>query len=367
MKVLVTGGTGFVGAHSAAALHAAGHAVRLLVRDPAKAARVSAAVGLPGDDIVVGDVTDAASVDQALRGCDAVLHAAASVSLDRRRAEEIVAANTAGAHNVLRAASERGVGRIVHVSSTSALEHHAGRPLSASATVSRSPGYAASKAGAEEVARALQGDGAPVHITYPSGVLGPAAGESLGETSTSMARFVAAGVIPTPKGALSVVDVRDVAELHRRLLDDPAPPARVMCGGALLAMPELAAHLKRLTGRRFLTLPIPPAALRAAGRLADRVMGVVPLQLPLSEESMTLITTWPGTVDDADALRVRYRPVEETLASALGAWLEAGLLTRRQAGQVAGSGSPMRAKHAAALPPRKASRVSGSSRSRPSP
>jgi nucleoside-diphosphate-sugar epimerase len=342
MKVLVTGGTGFVGAHSAAALHTAGHAVRLLVRDPAKAARVGAAVGLPGDDVVVGDVTDAASVDRALGGCDAVLHAAASVSLDRRRAGEIVAANTAGARNVLRAAAERGVGRIVHVSSTSALDHIGG-PLTASAPVSRSQGYAASKAGAEEVARTLQAEGAPVHITYPSGVLGPAAGESLGETSTSMARFVAAGVVPTPRGALSIVDVREVAEIHRRLVDGPAPPGRVMCGGTLLAMSELAAHLRELTGRRFVILPAPPAALRAAGRLADRVMEVVPLQLPLSEESMTLITTWPGTVDDADALGVRARPVEETLATALRAWSEAGLLTRRQAGQVAGSGSPMRA------------------------
>jgi dihydroflavonol-4-reductase len=342
VKVLVTGGTGFIGGHSAALLQRSGHDIRLLVRNTGKAADVGAALDLSLDDVLVGDVTDAGSVERALEGCDAVLHAAAAVALERRSAAAIVAANTAGARNVLRSAAERGLSRIVHVSSTSALEV-TGAPLTASAPPSRAPGYAASKAGAEEVARSLQTDGAPVHITYPSGVLGPAAGKALGETSTAMARFVAAGVVPTRGGALSIVDVRDVAEIHRRLIGADAPPGRVMCGGIGLTMSELADQLRAITGRRFPVLPVPPAALRAAGRLADRLMSRLPLQLPLSEESMALITTWPGTDDDVDALGVHYRPVEETLATALRAWVDAGLLTRRQAGQVAGSGSPMRA------------------------
>jgi nucleoside-diphosphate-sugar epimerase len=200
--------------------------------------------------------------------------------------------------------------------------------------VARSAGYAASKAAAEEVARDLQQRGAPVHISYPSGVIGPAAGESLGETSTAMARFVGAGVMPTPRGALSLVDVRDLAGIHRLLLDLEEPPARVMCGGTTLTMVDLAGHLRALTGRRFPALPVPPAALRAAGRVADRVMAVVPVRLPLSEESMTLITTWPGTDDDAPALGMRYRPVAETLAAALRAWRDAGFLSRRQAGSL---------------------------------
>jgi len=68
MRVLVTGGSGFVGSHSVKALVEHGHDVRLLVRSPGKA---------PGDVAhVVGDVTDRDAVHRALEGCDAVLHAA---------------------------------------------------------------------------------------------------------------------------------------------------------------------------------------------------------------------------------------------------------------------------------------------------
>ncbi|MCU0268493.1 MAG: SDR family NAD(P)-dependent oxidoreductase [Acidimicrobiales bacterium] len=337
MKVLVTGATGFVGAHSAVALRRAGHSIRALVRDVDKARRVAAAVGFDDDlELARGDITDAPSVDRALSGCDAVLHAAASVNLERRRAAEVLTVNAIGTRNVLRGAAEQGLARIVHVSSTSALDASHGRPLGVDSPVAAGSGYAGSKAAAEQEARHLQAEGAPVHITYPAGVVGPAAGESLGETSTAMARFIAAGVLPTPGAALSLVDVRDLADIHRRLLDSGEGPARVMCGGTLLTMRDLGARLRALTGRRFPVLPVPPTALRLAGRMADRAASMVRVELPVSDEAMTLITTWPGTDDNAPAeLGVRYRSIEDTLATALRAWLDAGLITPRQAGHLA--------------------------------
>src|SRR4051794_38466817 len=112
MKVLVTGATGFVGAHTAVAVERAGHDVRLLVRDPDKASRVAKAAGFQTDDVVAGDITDAASVEKALAGCDAVIHAAAAVSIRRRDAAHLNATNLAGAENVLRTAADEGLQRI---------------------------------------------------------------------------------------------------------------------------------------------------------------------------------------------------------------------------------------------------------------
>ena len=89
MRVLVTGGTGFVGSHMTAALRAAGHNVRLLARDPAKAHRLLGARGLTAD-IVRGDVLDACAVRTAVAGCDAVVHAAAVVGISGTRAAEAV-------------------------------------------------------------------------------------------------------------------------------------------------------------------------------------------------------------------------------------------------------------------------------------
>jgi nucleoside-diphosphate-sugar epimerase len=160
------------------------------------------------------------------------------------------------------------------------------------APVTSSGGYAASKGAAEILARDLQAQGAPLHITYPAGLIGPAAGEALGETSTAMARFVAGGVLPTRLASLSLLDVRDLSEIHARLLAAGPQPARVMCGGAHLSMVELASLLREVTGRRFPIIPAAPRLLRATGRLLDRVGSVLQVELALTEESMTVIT--PG-------------------------------------------------------------------------
>jgi dihydroflavonol-4-reductase len=107
MRVLVTGGTGFIGSHSVAGLVSAGHCVRLLVRDPAWVPRALGPLGVDIDcvEVAQGDVTDAEAVETALAECDAVLHAASAYSLSSRdharmnhmRAAATVVAGRAGA------------------------------------------------------------------------------------------------------------------------------------------------------------------------------------------------------------------------------------------------------------------------------
>src|SRR5438034_9677911 len=117
MRVLVTGGTGFVGSHTAAALSARGYDIRLLVRSPEKVAPVLGALGLAAPDVVAGDVTDAASVRAAVEGCDAVVHTAALVSLRRGDEERLHAVNVGGTGTVIDAALDVGADPVVHVSS----------------------------------------------------------------------------------------------------------------------------------------------------------------------------------------------------------------------------------------------------------
>ncbi|HEY2427355.1 MAG TPA: SDR family NAD(P)-dependent oxidoreductase, partial [Acidimicrobiales bacterium] len=184
MRVMVTGGTGFVGAHTVKALVDAGHSVRLLVRTPAKIDEVLKPLGVNAPDYVVGDMTDEASVEAAMEGCDGALHAAAVVALDQRRAAAVLEANPRGAEVVLGAAVRRGLDPIVHVSSVSALFAPGVEVIHADLPPTRwGSGYGRSKAKAEEVARRLQEAGAPVVITYPGAVLGPPAGAVIGEST----------------------------------------------------------------------------------------------------------------------------------------------------------------------------------------
>ncbi|MGN6574149.1 MAG: NAD-dependent epimerase/dehydratase family protein [Nocardioides sp.] len=103
MKVLVTGGTGFVGSCLVAGLVEDGHDVRLLVRRPEQVATSLAPYGVEPerlDGVRVGDVLDHDEVTDALDGCDATVHAAAVFSLDSRRAEEMRRTNERAAELV---------------------------------------------------------------------------------------------------------------------------------------------------------------------------------------------------------------------------------------------------------------------------
>ena len=109
MRVLVTGGTGFVGGWSAKAIADAGHSVRFLVRNPDRLQTSVAKLGVDVSDHSVGDITDRDSVMRALEGCDAVLHSAALVATDPSQTAQMMSTNMDGARNVMGGAVELGL------------------------------------------------------------------------------------------------------------------------------------------------------------------------------------------------------------------------------------------------------------------
>lgn len=333
----MTGGTGFVGSHAVAELLREGCEVRLLVRDPAKVARVFPAGGgaAPGD-LAVADVTDAAGVARALEGCDAVLHAAAVVALEAHRAEEAWRTNARGVEVVLGEAARRGVGSIVYVSSAAALFRAGGGPIAADDPVAeaKSP-YARSKGEAERFARGLLGRGVPLRICYPVGVLGPD-DPGLSEMNHTLKVLVRDFVAITSSG-LSVIDVRDLARVLAGLVLGSAGPGRYVAGGHFLAWREVADLIDRATGLRVRRLSLPGAWLRGAGRVGDVLKRVVPFDFPLTHEAMTFATRWPGADGAATeaALGVRYRDPAETFADTLRWLARAGHLPRERVGRLA--------------------------------
>lgn len=130
MKILVTGGAGFIGSHTVRRLQAEGH--RLRVVDDLSAGRRE---NLPPDvELRVMDVLDEAALRAAMEGQDACLHLAAQVSVQRSLQQPLASANRniLGFVAVLEAARHAGVGRVVHASSAAVYGDAAQLPISES-------------------------------------------------------------------------------------------------------------------------------------------------------------------------------------------------------------------------------------------
>ena len=333
MRVMITGATGFVGYHTAQALLAEGHEVSLLVRS------VDKLLNLFGEDrvqqVVRGDVTDAAQVARALDGCDAVVHSAAMVSTHAADAERVWRTNVEGTRLVIGGAVERGIDRVIHVSSVTALYD----PQADTLTEDSPPGrahnaYGRSKVACEEYVRGLQAEGAAVQITYPAQVIGP---DDPGLTEPHQGlQLLLKGIIPITSSGTQYVDVRDIAEVHRRLLESPAPSNRYVLGGHYLDWRDVAESLQAVTGRRLLTVPMPGLAARLSGRIYDRVSGHLPVDLPFGLEAMEYATRWVP-LDNARVereLEFCFRPLQESLYDTLHWLYDSGHISRRQAGRV---------------------------------
>jgi nucleoside-diphosphate-sugar epimerase len=345
MRVLVTGGTGFVGCHTVAALVDHGHQVRLLVRDRGRIAPALGPLGIAEVDAVVGDVTDPVAVEQAMRGCDAVVHAAAVYSLDPRRAARMAHTNPTGTDIVLGAAHRQGLDPIVYVSSVGVFWPSTVARLTAGTPLGTGVGpYTCSKLAAEEVARGYQQAGAPVVITYPAGVLGPH-DPHLSDTVRAI-RDVLRGRWPVlPQGRLPLVDVREVAALHAAVLRPSQGPRRYLLGGPAVELVELVGLLGELTGRRLPQATAPDWLLRPAGRLVDRVQHLAPVRLPVSAEAVaaTLSIGADVEVDDSatrQELAVGRRDLRQTLADTVRWLAQQDHVTARQAGALAGTRLP---------------------------
>lgn len=267
MKLLVTGATGFLGRRAVERL-ALRHELRLLLRATADRS------GFPaGVEIVTGDVTDHASLVAAARGTEAVLHAAALVKIDAPAAE-FERVNLGGLDNVLAAAAECAVGRIVYVSSFIALgptengargELTEGAPVADRAWIND---YERTKALADRRARSAIEAGAPLVVVYPGVIYGPG---SLTEGNIVVRHLLdlAHGRLPAllgrPERRWNYVFVEDVAAGLEAALERAPIGGRYVLGGENVTQGrfyELVAEIGRI---RVPVARMPHGVARLAG------------------------------------------------------------------------------------------------------
>ncbi len=213
MKALLTGGTGFVGCHVARELVARGVSVRALVRANSRRDNLSTLDPRLLEPFE-GDLTDASSLRSAVKGCDVLYHVAADYRLWARDPRELYRANVQGTRDLLQAALDGGITKVVYTSTVGALGiPHDGTPGTENTPVTEQDmigHYKRSKFLAEEEAKAFVAKGLPLVITNPSTPVGE---QDIKPTPTGqiIVDFLNRKMPAYVDTGLNLIDVRDVA------------------------------------------------------------------------------------------------------------------------------------------------------------
>ena len=338
MKVLVTGATGYIGSLATKRLRSDDHDVRLLVRTPSKVAPLMDKLAVDASvlEVVKGDITDAASVNAAVEGCEAVVHCAAVVATDPAQAKAMDDTNLAGAQNVLGAAVAAGCDPIVHVSSAAALFPFQTDPVTADHPVmGNDEAYGRSKAACERYARSLQDDGKPVVTVYPSGVVGPDDWTESINLSSAIMWFDKG--FPMASGISgNYVDVRDVAAVISASLKPDRGPMRLLAMGTYVTAKDHVAALEEATGAKIKTFPTPRWFMWTWAQLGDITRRFDKDIVMTSDGYGYLFNTVPG--DDSAtvaATGVEFRPLVDTFRDMIRWMYEAGHVEGEKVGVLA--------------------------------
>jgi nucleoside-diphosphate-sugar epimerase len=330
MTVLVTGGSGHLGANLVRRLLDEGVALRVLAR------RGHDNRALEGLDVewVWGDLGDYEATCAAVRGCRQVYHCAAKVSTSEADRGEVYESNVVGTRHLLRAAHEAGVARVVVTGSFSAIGHDPRRPSDETVPVNpfdRLFPYQRSKIAVEHECLLAVVRGLDVVIATSCAIVGPHdyKPSPMGKVLLDFAHGRLRAYIP---GGFEFVAARDIVEGHRLAMDKGRPGHKYIFSTAFKTVDELMAIYEELTGRPRPRLRLPPAVMAAMAEVTSRVAGRF---FPGAPQRFT-----PGAVKllrmgrRADTAKARgelgYRPtsVEDALREAYADFVRRGLIIR---------------------------------------
>ena len=316
-KTLLTGATGFIGAHLARALVERGDDVRITLREGSDTREI--------DDLDVErvkcDVLQTRSVRWVMKGVDKVFHAAGMTSVRPSDAERLFEVNVGGARTVLGEALRAGVERVIYTSSAAALG-----PAEWGGTADENHLFTAWHLGipyvnsvheAEAEAFRLAAEGLPLVCVNPSVAFGPG---DVHVTSTRLVRSFLLGRVPAyADGALNIVDVRDVAAGHLLADEKGAVAGRYILGGRNFTFDRLFSDLGRLSGvAPPLKVPRPLAAVTAGIlRIGPGLTTLSPAEVLAASQFWTYRSTKAKR-----ELGWKARPHEETLEATVAWYLD---------------------------------------------
>ena len=318
---VVTGATGYIGGVLVRALADRGDAVRAVFHER------SGTFEAPGVEWVRGDVLDRDSMAAAFRGADVVFHLASLVSIEPRAGDAMRAVNVAGSRNVVEAALECGVRRLIHYSSIRAYNQF---PLDEVLDETRGrvgglprPVYDRSKAlGEDEIRHGIE-RGLDAVIVNPTGVLGPydRGPTGVGQFFVDLQRRRVPMLIA---GGFDCVDVRDVVQATLAAERRGRRGENYILGGGWHSVPELARFSEAAAGVRAPRFVCPVALARfwAPFQMSwDRLHARPPLYTPDALHHISRSNRRVSSARAREELGFDPRPVTESVRDAVR-WFE---------------------------------------------
>ena len=329
MRVLVTGGTGFVGGHLVRALLDRGHEVRCLARAESRLDNLD---GL-AVEIVTGDLTDREAVRRAVAGSDQVYHCAADYRLYVPDPERMYASNVDGTGNVLQAAADHGVARIVYTSTVGALGlNPSGDPADETTPVSLEAmvgHYKRSKFLAERVAEEWARRGLPVVIVNPSAPVGDLDVKPTA-TGQMIVDFLNGKISAYVETGLNLIDVRDVAQGHLLAADRGRPGEKYILGHSNLSLKRILDILAGISGLRSPRVKLPhwvPLTVSALDTSWARLANRRP-RFPIDAVKLSRYKMFFDAGKAVRELGLPQTPVEQALKRAVDWFRDRGYVRR---------------------------------------
>jgi dihydroflavonol-4-reductase len=324
MKVFITGATGFVGHHVAKALAAQGADLRFLVR---KSSNLSNLEGIRGE-IVVGDLLNPASYTPALANCEAVLHVAADYRLWIRDPDTMYRANVDGTRDLLHAAREADVRRVVYTSSVATMHFRTDgvvvnedTPVSLADMVGH---YKRSKFLAEQQAIDAAHAGQEIIILNPTTPIGPNDSKPT-PTGRIFVDFLNRKFPAYMDTGLNLVDVAEVAKTHVDALTVGTPGRRYILGGENLTLKQILDKMSAITGIPSPTIKIPFGVAATYAFFEETITGRIRNKEPratLEEVRMGRKKMFASSARAQQELGFRIAPVYPAMRAAID-WFQA--------------------------------------------
>jgi dihydroflavonol-4-reductase len=283
MKALVTGATGFIGGNLVRELLDQGFDVRVLVRDTSPRTNID---GLDLE-VAVGDLLDRKSLDVALHGCSVLFHAAASYTFWTRNPAAVYETNVEGTRNILIAAQDAGIEKIVYTSTESTIGI-AGHGLGTEETVADIESlfghYKKSKLLAERLALEMSTRGVPLTVVNPTMPLGP---HDVKPTPTGqvIVDFLNGRMPAYVNTGLNLIDVDDLVKGHVAALEKGRIGERYILGHRNVTLRDLLGILGTVTGVKASNVQIPIWLALGAAYVDEFVQGTMlkrPPRIPIA-------------------------------------------------------------------------------------